>query len=164
MSLGNIVRQGYRVYGLAIVVWAVWSSIWWGVGLDVSSSTISYGWFAIAVFGGVLTVLLAGLWLSGEHQLFKTQSNRTRIQRFNSHVLSSRPLHLYMIALLGWSAISIEWWVVNLGIVGQTIVGYGWLLIALYGLALTVGLASKHSDELAEEIEDTTPIDLGLQS
>jgi hypothetical protein len=43
-------------------------------------------------------------------------------------------------------------------------VGYGWFLVALYGLALAIGLTTKHSDAVAEEVDEVTPSTVDLTS
>jgi hypothetical protein len=164
MPLSNVVRQGYRLYGLGTLVWAGWSAAWMGLGLNMSPTVIGSGWFAIAGLGALLAIGMGATNLSDEYQLFKTQTNRGRIRRFNSHLLSSAPLHLYAIALAAWSFLTVEWWVVNLGIVGQTVVAYGWFLIALYGLGLTIGLTVKHDEAVVEELDEVTPSEVELGS
>jgi hypothetical protein len=135
-----------------------------GIGLDMSPTVVGYGWLLIAGVGAILMIVMGVTRFSSEYHLFKTQSNRKRISRFNSHLLSSTPLHLYVIALAAWSSLTVEWWVVNLGLVGRTAVAYGWFVIALYGLGLTVGLAVKHEDALIEELDDVTPETIDLDS
>lgn len=164
MVIEKTIRQIYRLYGVGIVVWAGLSVAWIGVGLDLSPTVVGSGWLVIAAVGAVLAVGMGAVRFSSEYRLFKTQSNRERIQRFRSHLLSSAPLHLYVIALAAWSFLTVEWWVVNLGLVGRTIVAYGWFIIALYGLGLTVSLATKHEEALREDLDDVTPEPIDLDS
>ncbi|MFB6148406.1 MAG: hypothetical protein ABEJ48_01965, partial [Halobacteriales archaeon] len=150
--------------GLGIILWAGWSAVWMGVGLDMAATTIAAGWFVIAAFGAIIAVTMAGMRISSEYDLFKTQPNQGRIQRFNNHVLSSTPLHFYVIAMAAWSFLTVEWWVINLGIVGRTLVAYGWFLIALYGLGLTISLAVKHDEAVVEELDEVTPSAIDIES
>lgn len=154
MGFINTVRVAYRVYGLLLLGWAAWSVIWLAFGLKTPPTTIATGWLLLAIYGGTLTLVLVGTRFSSQYTLFQTAENRTRIQRFNNHILSSTPLHLYVIALAAWSFITIEWWILTLDIIGQTIVAYGWFLLALYGLVLTIGLSVKHKDDIVEELPD----------
>ncbi|MFB6301215.1 MAG: hypothetical protein ABEH65_13255 [Halobacteriales archaeon] len=164
MALKYVIRQAYRLYGLGIILWAGWSAAWMGFGLDMSATTVGTGWFAIAAFGAVVAIAMGVMRVSSDYNLFKTDPNQTRIQRFNNHVLSSTPLHFYVIALAAWSFLTVEWWVVNLGLVGRTIVAYGWFLIALYGLGLTLSLAVKHDEAIVEELNEVTPSEIDIDS
>jgi len=157
MATTSYVRQGYRLYGLAVLVWAVWTGLWGGLDLGTPARTIGDGWLLIAAFGVVLTGALAASYVSGDGRLFRTQAKRSQIDRYNDHVLSSTPLHVYMVALLGWSVLSLGWWTGSLSFVGRTAVGYGWLVVALYGLVLAVGLAVKHSSDIAEDVAESVP-------
>ena len=163
MNPVGVVRQLYRVYGFGILVWASWSAIWMGFSIDMSPTVIGVGWLLIAVIGAILAVTMGVLRFSDEYRLFKTQSNRERIQRFRNHLLSSTPLHFYVIALAAWSFLTVEWWVINLDLVSRTIVAYGWFLIALYGLGLTISLTVKHDEAVKEELNDVTPDELDLE-
>lgn len=164
MGLEGVIRQGYRLYGIGILGWAGFSAVWIGLGLNVSPTVVGSGWLALAGVGVVLAVSMGAVRFSSEYSLFKTQSNRERIQRFNRHLLGSAPLHLYVIALAAWSFLTVEWWVVNLGIVGRTLVAYGWFVIALYGLGLAIGLTAKHDEAVLEEVDELTPEQLDVGS
>ncbi|MGQ4557355.1 hypothetical protein [Halobellus sp. GM3] len=164
MNPAGVVRQLYRVYGLGILVWAGWSAAWMGFGIDVSPTAIGTGWLAIAGIGAMLAIAMGILRFSDEYRLFKTQSNRERIRHFQNHFLSSTPLHLYVIALAAWSFLTVEWWAINLDLVSRTIVAYGWFLIALYGLGLTISLTVKHEEAVVKELDEVTPESIDLEA
>lgn len=163
MVLTKTVRQAYRAYGVATVLWAGWSLAWVGTGIEMEPAVVGYGWLAIAVVGFVLVGSMAAMRVSAGHQLFRTQRS-ARIDRFDDHVLGNTLLPAYVVALAGWSVLTVEWWTVHLGIVGRTTVGYGWLLIALCGLGLTIGLASKHRDDLRDAADELTPGDADAET
>lgn len=156
MTYENLVRQAYRLYAVTLVIWAAWSGIWLGTNLNIEANMIGMGWLAVAVFGVVVAIALGLTRIHDEVQLFKTQSNRDRIHRFNNHAFGGAFLNLYVIALAAWSFLTLEWVTLNLGLVGRTIVGGGWLIIALYGVALTIGLTVKHKEAVVEEVDNVT--------
>lgn len=161
MSLSTIVRQAYRLYGLGVLIWAVWSGVWVLNGLSMDPNVVGTGWLVLAASGAVLGIVMLVLRYSSDFQLFMVQEKRSRIQRFNNHILGSTPLHFYALGLVAWSFVTIGF-VVGLGPLERTIVGVGWLLIALYGFALATGLAVKHQSDLIEEIEEVTSAELKL--
>jgi hypothetical protein len=164
MSYVHFVRQAYRLYAGALVLWAAWSGVWLVTDIGMDAATVGTGWLVVAAFGAIVGVALGLSRVSDEYRLFKTQTNRERVQRFRDHVFGGGFLGLYVVALAAWSFLTIEWVVVNLGIVGQTIVAYGWFLIALYGLGLAIGLSTKHSDAVVEEVDEVTPPAVDLDS
>jgi hypothetical protein len=164
MTLANIVRQGYRVYGLALLAWAGWSGLWIITGLNMDPSIVGYGWLTITVFGAILTVSMGVLWYMTDYTLFKKDRHQRRVSRFNNHMLSSTPLHVYVLVMIAWSLLTVEWWVLNLGLVERTVVGFGWLLIAVYGLALTLGLSVKHKDDIVETVDEVTPASVEMET
>ena len=163
MAYAHFVRQAYRLYAGALALWAAWSGIWLATNIGMTASTVGTGWLVVAAFGALVGVALGVTRISDEYQLFKTQTNRERIRRFQDHALGGKFLGLYVVALAAWSFLTIEWIVVNLGIVGSSIVAYGWFMIALYGLALTIGLTTKHSEAVVEEVDKAAPstVDIG---
>jgi hypothetical protein len=74
------------------------------------------------------------------------------------------PLQLFVIALAAWSFFTAEWWAIDLGLGSRTIGAYGWLLIALYGLGLTISLTVKHDEAVIEELDEVTPNSIELES
>lgn len=163
MARETWIRQAYRLYAVTLVIWAAWSGVWLGTGLNMPAQTVATGWLAVAVFGGVVLLAMGVGRFRDGYQLFKTQSNRERIRRFNNHNLGGVFLNLYVVALAAWSFLSIEWVTLNLGIVGYTVVGYGWAVIALYGVTLTIGLTVKHKDAVVEEVDSATPALVDLE-
>jgi hypothetical protein len=164
MAYAHFVRQAYRLYAAALVLWAAWSGLWLVTDIGMTATTVGTGWLVVAAFGAVVAVALGLTRISDEYRLFKTGTNRERIRRFQTHAFGGGFLGLYVVALAAWSFLTIEWIVVNLGLVGRTIVAYGWFLIALYGLALAVGLTTKHSDAVLEEVDEVTPTAVDLDS
>lgn len=164
MAYAHFVRQAYRLYAAALVLWAAWSGVWLVTDIGMTASAVGTGWFVVAAFGAIVGVALALTRVSDEYRLFKTGTNRERVRRFRDHVFGGQFLGLYVVAIAAWSFLTLEWLVVDLGIVGRTIVGYGWFLVALYGLALAIGLTTKHSDAVAEEVDEVTPSTVDLTS
>lgn len=164
MAYSHFVRQAYRLYAVALVLWAAWSGVWLATDIGMTASAVGTGWLAVAAFGALVSVALGITRLSDEYQLFKTQTNRERVRRFQNHVFGGKFLGLYVVALAAWSFLTIEWVVVNLGIVGRSIVAYGWFMIALYGVALAIGLTTKHSEAVVEEIDEVTPPTIDIDS
>lgn len=128
-----------------------------GFGLSLPPTVVGTGWLLIAAVGAILTVSMAVLWVSDEHHLFKTQSNREQIQQFRNDFLSSTPLYVYAIALVSWSFLTVGWAVTNLALVGHTTVAYGWFSIAVYGLGLVVGLTTTHRSTVIEKVGEVIP-------
>jgi FtsH-binding integral membrane protein len=164
MAYAHFVRQAYRLYAAALVLWAAWSGVWLVTDIGMTASAVGTGWFVVAAFGAIVGVALALTRVSDEYRLFKTGTNRERVRRFRDHVFGGQFLGLYVVAIAAWSFLTLEWLVVDLGIVGRTIVGYGWFLVALYGLALAIGLTTKHSDAVAEEVDEVTPSTVDITS
>lgn len=164
MAYAHFVRQAYRLYAAALVLWAAWSGVWLVTDIGMTASNIGAGWLVVAAFGAVVCVGLGLTRVSDEYRLFKTQSNRERIRRFRDHVFGGGFLGLYVVALAAWSFLTVEWVVINLGLVGRSIVAYGWFMIALYGLALGIGLTTKHSEAVTEEVDELTPPAVNLDS
>ncbi|MGQ4554490.1 hypothetical protein [Halobellus sp. GM3] len=160
MALPNIVRQTYRGYGVAAVVWAGWSIAWAGTGLRMDPATIGYGWLAIAAVGAVLAGTMVTMRVHDDYQLFRT--DRRHRKRFEAHSLGSTPLHLYVAGMGAWGVLTAAWVLGSVGSLSATIVAYGWFGIALYGAVLTVGLAVKHKQELRDAAVDVTPSAVGL--
>ncbi|MFB6090214.1 MAG: hypothetical protein ABEJ97_04070 [Halobellus sp.] len=157
MALTRGVRQVYRGYGIAALVWAGWSLVWLGTDIRMEPSTIGYGWLTVAAVGLVLGVTMTGMRVHDDFQLFRTDENRRTLRRFDDHSLSGTPLHLYIGLLAVWSALTLAWVTGAVAAVGTTVVGYGWLAIALYGGVLTVGLAVQHKQRLADAVDDVAP-------
>jgi hypothetical protein len=155
MALTGTVRQAYRGYGVAAVVWAGWSAVWLGTDLRMDPATVGYGWLAIAAVGAVLGVTMVTMRYHDGYDLFR--EDRRTVRRFEDHSLSGTPLHIYVGGMGAWSVLTVAWLTGVVGTVGASVVGYGWFAIALYGLGLTVGLAVKHKQELVDAVDDVTP-------
>ncbi len=164
MAYAHFVRQAYRLYAAALVLWAAWSGVWLVTDIGMTASAVGTGWFVVAAFGAIVGVALALTRVSDEYRLFETGTNRERVRRFRDHVFGGQFLGLYVVAIAAWSFLTVEWVVVDLGIVGRTIVAYGWFLVALYGLALTIGLTTKHGEAVVEEVDEVTPSAVDLTS
>ena len=158
MAYAHFVRQAYRLYAAALVLWAAWSGVWLVTDVGTTASAVGTGWLVVAAFGAMVGVALALTRVSDEYRLFKTRTNRERIRRFRGHAFGGQFLGLYVVAIAAWSFLTVEWLVVNLGIVGRPIVAYGWFLVALYGLALAVGLTTKHGEAVAEVTPSTVDL------
>lgn len=161
MALTRSVRQVYRGYGIAAVVWAGWSFVWAGTDIGIAPSTIGYGWLTIAAVGLLLGATMIGMRVHDDYQLFRTAENRRHVHQFNDHTLSGTPLHLYVGLLAVWAALTLAWATGAFAGVGTAVVGYGWLAIALYGGVLTVGLAVEHKERLVDAVDDVAPIATG---
>lgn len=157
MVLSTVTRQGYRLYAIALVLWGAWSAVWLGAGLPMDPTLVGTGWLVLSGFGALLAIGMALLRFGSEETLF--QGDRPPKRRFRDSVLSSSPLHGYVLMMVVWSAVTVEWWALNLDLFGRTVVGIGWLLIALYGAGLTLGLASNHSEVLVDATPDITATD-----
>ncbi|MFA1609915.1 hypothetical protein [Halobellus rubicundus] len=158
MGLARGVRQVYRGYGIAAVVWAGWSLVWIATDIRMDPATIGYGWLTIAAVGFVLGVTMTGMRVHGDFQLFRVAENRRHIRRFNDHSLSGAPLNLYAGLLAVWAVLTVAWVTGAITAVGTALIGYGWLAIALYGGVLTLGLAVEHKQQLLDAVDDVAPI------
>ncbi|MFA1609995.1 hypothetical protein [Halobellus rubicundus] len=154
MSLEGVIRQAYRGYGAAVIVWAGWSAVWLGTDLRMDPSVLGYGWLAIAAFGAVVGVSMASVHLRGDG-LFRTEPNRRRLARFDEHRLSGAPLYAYVAALVGWAVLTGAWTAGLVAGIDAALVGYGWIAIALYGVGLTIALAVTHKRDLADAVDAT---------
>jgi len=153
MSLERVIRQAYRGYGVAAVVWAGWSVLWIGTDLRMDPSIVGYGWLAIAAFGALVGASMASMHLRGD-ALFRTALKRRQFRRFEDSALTGAPLSGYVAGLVAWAALTGAW-MAGVGI-DVAVVGYGWLAIALYGAGLTIALAVTHKRDLADAIDATT--------
>lgn len=150
MVVDLLVRQSYRLYAAVLVVWGAWSLAWALLPVDMAATTVGYGWLAIAAFGVPVTLGLA----LGRSSLFS--SSPSEIDRFATNAMSGAPLVAYATALVLWSGVMVAWSAGGLA-VPATVVGYGWLAIAAFGVAITVGLVSTHRVEVMAAIGIETP-------
>lgn len=146
-----IVRQGYRLYAAMLVIWGGWSLAWGLFSIEMSPTTIGSGWLLIAGIGVPVTV---GLYLS-RVSVFDTTT--LDIAEFRANSFTGAPLVAYAGLLVVWSVVFTAWWTgVFQGSAGtvavSTVVGYGWLTIAGYGAALTIGLVSTHRAEVLDAV------------
>lgn len=145
-----MLRQGYRLYGAALILWAAFTTVWSTPFLQLPTTTIGYGWITIAAAGIPLAL---GLYVT-RADVF-TGKPRT-INRFNNHSLSGWPLGLYCAALVVWSGV-FAGWLLGLTALSPTIVASGWFVIAGYGALLTIGLVTLHRDKVLEAAHIRTP-------
>lgn len=145
-----LLRQAYRLYAAVLVIWGAWTLSWSLFGLEMASTTVGYGWLAIAAVGVPVTV---GLFAT-RRSLFEAPARE--VDRFTANSLSGWPLVAYAAALVGWSAVFAAWWSGTVS-VSSTVVGYGWLAIAAYGTVLTIGLVSTHRSEVLAAVGVQTP-------
>lgn len=155
MSSKLIMRQSYRLYMGALGVLGAWSLLRSTGTISMDPLTLGYGWIALAVAGGVLTI---GLYRTRESTFTGSTEER---RQFNRHILSGAPLQLYGLVIVGWAAVFGIWYA-GLVEMSTTVLGYGWLAIAAYGAILTTGLISKHSSVVADTLTPSSSEKKGL--
>lgn len=144
------VRQGYRFYAAVLLIWSAFTALWGGTAIDISATTIGYGWVAIAMSGAPVAL---GLYATRTHVF----DGRVRdINRFNENTLSGWPLGVYAGAIVAWSVVFMGWLTGSLAL-SPTSIAAGWFLIAIYGTVLTVGLVSSHRDKVMDALHIRTP-------
>lgn len=52
-----------------------------------------------------------------------------------------------------WAAVSFGWVLGEMSTAGLTIVGYGWLAIAAYGVIVGIGITMNHNDAVTAAID-----------
>lgn len=178
MNLAAVTRTLYRLYGVGLLAMAILTAGWLTEGFAISTVTVGYGWFVLAVVGGIVLIALAASTYLTDQDFFYTAGAESRMTRFEQSVLSRTPLVLYAIGLVLWGVITVGWVLgtpstpISTGpqtsqFVFETIrspgtglsvttVSIGWGLIALYGFVLTIGLTIRHQDHLQEAFTHRT--------
>ncbi|MFB6211321.1 MAG: hypothetical protein ABEI76_07275 [Halobacteriales archaeon] len=144
------VRQGFRLYGIALVIVAVWTGVWSTTGLEASIQALGSAWIGLGVLG---IALLVGV-LETRRQAFTIDEQRR--EQFTTNTLTGTPLHLYIGGLLAWSLVSMSWVALDTAALSATVIAGGWFVVAAFGGVLTLGLCVAHTDALLDSIPSSS--------
>ncbi len=145
----SLVRQAYRIYGAGLIVWAAWSLTWIVMRVNLDPAIVGAGWVGLGVVGAVLALTLFRHREANEPRLFTPEPDY--VEQFDQTIFSSTPLHAYAIGLVGLSVVS-EAWALGVRTIDPTFLAFGWYLVALYGLVLTLGLAARHKEAIRASV------------
>jgi hypothetical protein len=151
----TLLTQCFRGYAVVTVLVAGFTALWALGVIEMSLPLVGYAWLIVAAAGTVVTV---GMWTTREETI-ALNADGEQIKRFEDASVTGRPLELYIGALAAWAAVSFGWVLGGMSISGLTLVGYGWLVIALYGLVVGAGIAMNHREDIAAVISSTESIE-----
>jgi hypothetical protein len=137
------------------VILAGLTALWALDILAVPISLVGYGWIGVAVVGAVVA---AGM-RAAPDEVIEPDATDDRVETFEGSTLTRRPLELYISALALWAAVSFGWVPGGMSAAGLTLVGYGWLAIAFYGVVAGAGLVAAHGDDVATAVDPSEALD-----
>ncbi len=133
--------QGYAVIAVA----AAGFTALWALGvIDLAMPLIGYAWFAVAAVGTVVAIGIT----TNKREALEIDVAKAQLEAFEESPLTGRPFELYMSALAAWAAVSFGWVLGGMSATGLAVVGYGWLVIAVYGTVVGIGIAMNHRENV----------------
>lgn len=151
----QLITQCFRGYCALAVIVAGFTALWALGVITVAIPVVGYAWFAVAAVG---TVVAVGM-LTKQQEAIEADATEARLTRFEESSLTGTPLNLYIGALAGWAAVSFGWVLGGMSAAGLSVVGYGWLAIAAYGVVVGIGLARTHSEDVAVAIDPSETLE-----
>jgi hypothetical protein len=145
----------FRGYAAIAVIVAGFTALWALGVIDVAIPLVGYAWFAVAAVG---TVVAVGMTVKNE-EVIETDAAEERISEFEKAMVTGRPFEFYIGALAAWAAVSFGWVLGGMSAAGLTVVGYGWLAIAAYGLVVGLGIIMNHKEELSTVVDPNDSLD-----
>lgn len=101
------------------------------------------------------TVSMAGK----DDEVIEPDAANHRIEEFESATVTGRPFDGYFGALAMWAAVSFGWVLGGMSATGLTVVGYGWLAIAVYGIIVGAGIVRNHRKDVKAAVDPTDSLD-----
>lgn len=141
--------QCFRGYAAIAVVVAGFTALWALGIVEVSLPIVGYAWFAVAAAGTLVAIGMA----SRSEEVIELDSAEERIKAFEDATVTGRPFEGYLVALAMWAAVSFGWVLGGMSAAGLTVVGYGWLAIAAYGVVVGVGIVLNHTDDVKTAVD-----------
>ena len=145
----QLITQCFRGYAALAAVVAGFTALWTLGVINVAVPLIGYAWFAVAAAGTVVAVGIA----TKKEDVIAPDAPDKRIEKFEEATITGRPFDLYIGALAAWAAVSFGWVLGGMSTAGLTVVGYGWLAIAVYGLVVGVSIAMNHKEDVATVVD-----------
>lgn len=154
----NLLTQCFRGYAAIGVIAAGFTALW-AIGIiDVAIPLVGYAWFIVAAAG---TVIVVGM-VTKQEEVIMPDATTERIEAFEETPVTGRPLELYIGALATWAAVSFGWVLGGMSAAGLTVVGYGWLTIAAYGVIIGIAIAMNHREDVATAVDPTKSLETEL--
>ena len=141
----QMLTQCFRGYAAIAAVVAGFTALWALGVINVAIPLIGYAWFGVAAVGTVVAVGMA----TKKGDVVEPDAADERIEEFEDATVTGRPFDLYIGSLAAWAAVSFGWVLGGMSGAGLTVVGYGWLAIAAYGLVVGIGIAMNHKEDVA---------------
>lgn len=156
----KILNQCFRGYAALGVIAAGFTALWAVGVIDVAMPLVGYAWFVVAAAGTVIAVTMA----RKPDEVIESDAADDRIETFEEATVTGRPLDMYIGALAAWAAVSFGWVLGGMGAAGLTVVGYGWLAIAAYGVVVGIGIAKNHSEDVTAAVDPTDSLETDVDS
>jgi hypothetical protein len=145
----QLITQCFRGYAALAAVVAGFTALWALGVINIAVPLVGYAWFAVAAVGTVVAVGMA----TQKEDAIEPDAADKRIETFEEATITGRPFDLYIGALAAWAAVSFGWVLGGMSTAGLTVVGYGWLAIAVYGLVVGVSIALTHKEDVATVVD-----------
>ncbi len=145
----QLITQCFRGYAALAAVVAGFTALWALGVINIAVPLVGYAWFAVAAVGTVVAVGMA----TQKEDVIEPDAADKRIETFEEATITGRPFDLYIGALAAWAAVSFGWVLGGMSTAGLTVVGYGWLAIAVYGLVVGVSIALTHKEDVATVVD-----------
>lgn len=146
---------GFRAYAVGVAVIAVFTVLLAFGQISVDPTLFGGMWLGLAGTGGVVAV---GLTLNRESAIEQDRVEQ-RCQRWESCMFTGWLLNIYLIGAGIWSGVSFGWFLGGQSAAGISVVGYGWIAIAVYGAFVGAGTALYHRDYVQTALAPTQEAD-----
>lgn len=147
----RLLTQCFRAYAVIGVLAAGFTALWTIGVIDVAIPFVGYAWLGVAAVG---TVVAVGM-ITKKDEVIEPDAVEERIDDFEDATVTGRPFDLYIGALAMWAAVSSGWVLGGMSAAGLTVVGYGWLAIAAYGVVVVAGIALNHKADIVDAVDPT---------
>jgi len=155
VEMRHLVTQSFRGYCAVAVIVAGFTGLWAVDVISVAIPVVGYAWLAVAAIGTLVAVGMA----ARPEEVIEPDATDDRIEEFEETAVTGAPLNLYAVALAAWACVSFGWVLGGMSAAGLTVVGYGWLAIAAYGVLVAAGLVATHSDEVATAVDPSDTLE-----
>lgn len=145
----ELLTRCFRGYAAIAAVVAGFTALWALGVIQVAIPLVGYAWFAVAAAG----VVIAGSMTRKRKEVIEPDAVDERVDKFEEATVTGRPFDFYIGALAAWAAVSFGWILGGMSAAGLTVIGYGWLAIAAYGIVVGVGIAVNHKEDVATVID-----------
>ena len=155
MSMKTVFDLGFRVYAIGVGLLGIVTALLTFELVAVSATILGGLWIGAAALGGAIVL---GLTLDTD-DVVEADRDTARCDRWDECMFTGWLLNIYLITAAIWAGVSFGWFIGGQAAAGVTVVGYGWIAVAVYGAIVAAGITATHYDFLVEAVNPTADVE-----